>query len=85
MYKACESIFWRLNIHRFHVMQTIPLFQSPLSPSGFNYPHSPIRLVKPLYEQSAQAGYESMDNHDGHDIAFDSSHLLYLLTKSEIF
>ena len=26
-----------------------------------------------------------MDNHDGHDITFDTSHLLYLLTQSEIF
>ncbi|RJU93738.1 MAG: hypothetical protein DWC00_07715, partial [Candidatus Poseidoniales archaeon] len=66
-------------------MQTIPLFQSPLSPSAFNYLCSPIRLVKPLYEKSTQAGYESLDNHDGHDIAFDSSYLLYLLIKPEIF
>ena len=42
-------------------------------------------LVKPLYDKSTQAGYESMDNHDGHDIAFDSSDLLYLLTQPEIF
>ena len=44
-----------------------------------------MSLVKPLYDNSAQAYYESMDNHDGYDIASDSSHLLYLLTQPEIF
>lgn len=42
-------------------------------------------MVKPLYEKSTQAGYESMDNHDGDDITFDSGHLLYLLSQPEIF
>ena len=42
-------------------------------------------MVKPLYEQSPQAGYESMDNHDEHDTAIDSSDLLYFLLKSKVF
>lgn len=66
-------------------MQTTPLFQSPLSLCGFNRPYYPIDLVKPLYEKSTQADYESLDYHDGHDYTFDSSHLLYLLIEPEIF
>lgn len=42
-------------------------------------------MVKPLYEKSTQADYESLDYHDGHDYTFDSSHLLYLLIEPEIF
>ena len=69
-------------------MQTIPLFQSPPILCGFNRPYYPIELVKPLYEKSTQADYDSLDyhdGHDGHDYTLDSSHLLYLLVEPEIF
>lgn len=45
-------------------------------------------MVKPLYEKSTQADYDSLDyhdGHDGHDYTPDSSHLLYLLVEPEIF